>query len=267
MSDGYTKLFSSILRSTVWREPNHVRITFIAMLALANRHGEIESSLPGLADMARVTLDECIDALKVLEAPDQYSRTKAHEGRRVASCDGGWVLLNYGKYRDKLAAEDRRTKAADRKRRERDRRREENLCVTERDSPQCHTESRLSRQAEAEAEADPKAEAEANAEAERTGGFRPPDSWEPNEGHAARALEMGISLAEEAERFRLYEFPKPIFDWDRRFSLWLVNARNYRRPGGTGGKSAGAKSALDLQAARIEALRAVAARQALEDFE
>lgn len=100
---GYTKLFGSILTSTIWRESKETKLLWITMLALANKQGVVEASLPGLADMARITLDECKAGLAALEAPDPYSRTKEHEGRRVEEVDGGWRLLNYLKYRDKLS--------------------------------------------------------------------------------------------------------------------------------------------------------------------
>lgn len=105
---GYTKLFNSILASTIWREPNHVRVVWITMLAMANKHGLVEASVPGLADIARVTLAECEQALEALLAPDPYSRTPEHEGRRIKAVPGGFLLLNHAKYRDQLSAEDRR---------------------------------------------------------------------------------------------------------------------------------------------------------------
>ena len=49
---GYSKLFSEICDSTIWREPDHVRIVWITMLAKANKHGEVMASIPGLADAA-----------------------------------------------------------------------------------------------------------------------------------------------------------------------------------------------------------------------
>ena len=103
---GYTKLFSSIIHSTVWRAPDHVRLVWVTMLAMANKHGEVEASMPGLADAARVSLAECTSALEILTAPDIHSRSKEHEGRRIRPIDGGWVLLNHGKYRAKMSAAD-----------------------------------------------------------------------------------------------------------------------------------------------------------------
>jgi hypothetical protein len=105
---GYTKLFNEIIMSTVWREPNHVRLLWITMLALKDRWHVVNASLPGLADSARITLEECQEALKVLSSPDPFSRTKDDEGRRIRECDGGWIILNGEKYRNKMSLDERR---------------------------------------------------------------------------------------------------------------------------------------------------------------
>lgn len=105
---GYTKLFGSIIASTIWREPNETRIVWITMLAMANKNGVVEASVPGLADMARVTVPQCQEAIKALESADEWSRTKEHEGRRIQAIDGGWAILNHAKYRAKMGADERR---------------------------------------------------------------------------------------------------------------------------------------------------------------
>lgn len=105
---GYTKLFSSILASTIWGEDDKTRIVWITLLAMAGKNGVAEGSAPGLANMARVSLQECEAALAKLSAPDKYSRTTEHEGRRIEAIDGGWLLLNHGKYRAKMNADERR---------------------------------------------------------------------------------------------------------------------------------------------------------------
>lgn len=96
----YTKLFSSIIYSTIWREENYVRILWVTMLALTNFEGCVEASIPGLADAAKITIDECEKALKILMSPDPYSRTKDNEGRRIKEINGGWLILNHSKYRN-----------------------------------------------------------------------------------------------------------------------------------------------------------------------
>ncbi|MBE0542120.1 MAG: hypothetical protein IH623_12085 [Verrucomicrobia bacterium] len=105
---GYTKLFSSIVGSTIWTENDRTRIVWITMLALANQHGEVEASIPGLAKFASVPVPDTEKALTTLSSPDPYSRSKEFEGRRIQAIDGGWVILNHAKYRSRASADDRR---------------------------------------------------------------------------------------------------------------------------------------------------------------
>lgn len=105
---GYTKLFNSILASTIWREDDKIRIVWITLLAMADKNGLAEGSIPGLADFARVSIEDVERALKSLQSPDKYSRTKTNEGRRIKAVDGGWEILNHPKYRAKMNADERR---------------------------------------------------------------------------------------------------------------------------------------------------------------
>ena len=101
----YTKLFEQILESTIWCEPDYIRVVWITMLAMSDRDGEVLASIPGLANRAHVTIDQARDALRCFLSPDPDSRTKEYEGRRIAEIEGGWQLLNHAKYRDLLDAE------------------------------------------------------------------------------------------------------------------------------------------------------------------
>jgi hypothetical protein len=103
----FTKLFSSILTSTVWQESKEVKLLWVTMLASCDRWGVVEASVPGLAHIAMLTMAETEAALHVLSSPDAHSRTKEHEGRRIEAIDGGWKLLNHHKYRDRASAVDR----------------------------------------------------------------------------------------------------------------------------------------------------------------
>lgn len=117
----YTKLFGSIIHSTIWREAAHVRLVWVTMLALSDRDGKVEASVPGLADASRVTLAECEDALKRLLQPDRHSRSQVEEGRRIRAVRGGWELVNHGYYHDLQSKDDLREKAALRQRKKRER--------------------------------------------------------------------------------------------------------------------------------------------------
>tara|TARA_B110000495_G_scaffold203492_1_gene227463 strand:- start:5033 stop:5875 length:843 start_codon:yes stop_codon:yes gene_type:complete len=104
----FTKLFSSILDSTIWQEPSETKIVWITMLAMVDRNGEVQASIPGLAARAKVTLEQCETSLASFLAPDKYSRTQEHEGRRIQTIEGGWLMLNHAKYRALLSVEERR---------------------------------------------------------------------------------------------------------------------------------------------------------------
>lgn len=109
ISGGYTKLFARLIGSTIWRQDSKtLKIVWITMLAMANKHGEVMTSIPGLADFAKVSLEECLEALSILKQPDQYSRTPDNEGRRIEDIPGGWRILNFLKYRDTMDEDDRR---------------------------------------------------------------------------------------------------------------------------------------------------------------
>ncbi len=79
------------------------------MLAMADRRGRVWASIPGLANRAQVTVKDVEEALEKFLAPDPYSRTSAHEGRRIEIIDGGWKLLNHGKYRTLRDDEERKS--------------------------------------------------------------------------------------------------------------------------------------------------------------
>lgn len=104
----FTKLFSSITDSTIWREPDHIRIVWITMLAKSDPSGFVWASVPGLADAARVQIHQCVEAITRLKAADTWSRSQENEGRRIEEVDGGWHLLNYEKYRKIRNMDERR---------------------------------------------------------------------------------------------------------------------------------------------------------------
>lgn len=118
---GYAKLFSSIVTSSIWGEDDQTRLVWITMLAIADKHGEVHASVPGLARVAVVPVEACERAIEKLMAPDKHSRTRDDDGRRIEAIDGGWVLLNYQKYRRMASVEDERDKTAERVRRHRER--------------------------------------------------------------------------------------------------------------------------------------------------
>lgn len=120
----YTKLWASIVDSTIWDEDDTTRIVWVTLLAKANRRGIVLASLPGLARCARKTIKETEAALEKLKGPDPHSRTKDFEGRRIAEIEGGWLLLNYEKHREGVDVEQALEKARLRAKNYRDRKKQ-----------------------------------------------------------------------------------------------------------------------------------------------
>jgi hypothetical protein len=109
---GYTKLFGTLIASSVWQEDLITKVVWITMLAMQNKEHVVEAAIPGLANLAGVSRDDCERALKKLMAPDPDSRNKDHEGRRIKEVPGGWLILNGEYYQNLMSADDRRKKNA-----------------------------------------------------------------------------------------------------------------------------------------------------------
>lgn len=127
IESSYTKLFSSIVTSTIWREDDKTRIVWITMLAIKNRHGQVAGSVPGLAALSNVSLQDCRNALVKLAGPDPDSRSKEYEGRRIEAVDGGWQILNHAKYRDAMSEDHRRAYQAEWQRKYRQRQKDKSV--------------------------------------------------------------------------------------------------------------------------------------------
>ena len=174
MSMTFTKLFSSITASTIWAAPDHTRIVWITMLAMADQHGRVWASIPGLANIARVPIEATESALEELMSPDKYSRTKDNDGRRIEEIDGGWRLLNHAKYR---AIRDEESIKQSKRAYINKRRAEERASKS---VEQCRTESIAVDRGRANTEAE--AEAEANTDTRSLVDLDNQQDQEPSEG-------------------------------------------------------------------------------------
>lgn len=151
----YTKLFNSIVTSTIWTEDDKTRIVWITMLAICDQNGEVQASIPGLARLSGVSVADAEMAIGKLLSPDKHSRTPDFDGRRIVPIDGGWELLNHAKYRRMASLEDRKEATAKRVKRHRARNAPVTLC----NAPVTHCNADVTllpdkAEAEAEAEAD-----------------------------------------------------------------------------------------------------------------
>jgi hypothetical protein len=262
MSDGFTKLFGSLIHSTIWREADHVRLVWITMLAMVNRDGVVESSVPGLADAARVSLEQCEEALVKLSSPDKYSRSKEHEGRRIAEADGGWALLNHAAYRKRMSAEDQREKGAARVRKHRAAQAPAHQAVSPVTGRTLHSvtvtpgnESNDIAEADTNTDLNPPVVplpgdahapvSEPAAQPKRSERRKPrcvlPEEWRPNEEHLKRARELGLNCRLERDKFRSHADAagRVMANWDAAFTTWLLNAQNFAPRGAGASQSRG----------------------------
>jgi hypothetical protein len=99
----FTPLWNTLITSSVWQTDKETRLVWITMLAMKDSNGKVEGSIPGLANLAGVAVEECRASLALLASPDRDSRTQEHEGRRIKAVDGGWMVLNHEKYRNLMA--------------------------------------------------------------------------------------------------------------------------------------------------------------------
>ena len=105
---GYTKLFGSIVTSTIWLEDPPTCKVWVTLMALADMNGEVQASIPGLANLCTLPVEIVEKALNKFLATDKYSRTPDFEGRRIEEIEGGWRLLNHAKYREKMSDAERK---------------------------------------------------------------------------------------------------------------------------------------------------------------
>lgn len=100
MNEPFLKLTSSILFSSVWAEDDRTRIVWITLLALADREGYVNTSALGISRAANVPIEAVAAAIEKFAAPDPHSRSREHDGRRIKVVEGGgWIILNYARYR------------------------------------------------------------------------------------------------------------------------------------------------------------------------
>jgi len=178
------------------------------MLAMADRKGRVWASLPGLANRARISVEDCQGAIVSFLGPDPYSRTKDHDGRRIEEIDGGWRLLNHEKYRtlqdEETIKESKRKWWHENK---------EELEKTRK--ARSH-----SIQAEAEAEADTEAKIKSKSKSARKRATPLPEDFKISERVKSWADAKGlVDLEPDLEFFvgRMRASGKAYIDWDEAF--------------------------------------------------
>lgn len=101
---GYVPVFSSIFQGTLcgkWPDTG----VWLCLLALADKNGHIDMTLPYISAVTGVPVDTLSDCIGRFTSPDPHSRTQDDDGRRLKLLDEtrpwGWLVINHGKYREK----------------------------------------------------------------------------------------------------------------------------------------------------------------------
>lgn len=103
--DTFAPIFSRIVDSSLWDEPDHVVKVFLTLLAKKDADHVVRGSAYNISKWSRKTEKEVLDALKVLSSPDKRRlEPQPHEGRRIEKVADGWLVLNGANYR-KMAQE------------------------------------------------------------------------------------------------------------------------------------------------------------------
>lgn len=98
----WAPLFSKIVDSSVWKEPDYICKVWITLLALQDADHIVRMGAYEIADRAKKTEKEVLDALKVLSSPDKRRlEPQPNQGRRIEKVEDGWLILN-GDFYEKL---------------------------------------------------------------------------------------------------------------------------------------------------------------------
>jgi hypothetical protein len=102
----FAPLWSGIVDSSIWDEPDYVVKVFLTMMALKDADQICRLNTYQLATRARKSELEVIDALRILSSPDtRRIGEQEFEGRRVQAVEEGFLLLNGVKYTKMMSEE------------------------------------------------------------------------------------------------------------------------------------------------------------------
>jgi len=141
----YGKLFSQMYDGTLvgdWK----ALVTFQQMIVLCDSDGVLDMTPIAISNRTGIPLEVIEAGIKILEEPDEYSRTPDCEGRRIERLEEhrnwGWSIVNHEKYRAMRGRDEIREQNRLRKQRQREKLKNSNenndvtrcdACVTERD--------------------------------------------------------------------------------------------------------------------------------------
>lgn len=105
----WAPLFSKIVDSSLWCEPDYVVKVFITMLAKKDADHIVRGNAFNIASWSRKTEKEVLEALRILSSPDKRRlEPQPFDGRRIERVDDGWLVLNGQAYQDMMRGINRR---------------------------------------------------------------------------------------------------------------------------------------------------------------
>jgi len=109
----YSKIFRQLYDGTLaTKGPWQALVTFVQLLTLANRHGEVDMTAEVISRTTTIPLEIIEIGIRALMEPDPKSRSSAEEGRRIILLapprDWGWRIVNFAAYHKIQSEEDRR---------------------------------------------------------------------------------------------------------------------------------------------------------------
>jgi hypothetical protein len=95
----FTPLDSGIVTSTLLKNGPDVVACWVLLLATCDRVGESSMQPTAAAGLLRISDERAKVAFAVLQAPDEDSRNKDYDGRRIIPLpEGSWTVVSHHKY-------------------------------------------------------------------------------------------------------------------------------------------------------------------------
>jgi hypothetical protein len=250
MSDGYAKLLTSILDSSIWAEPDDAVRLWVTLIAMADRDGYVGASPSGIAYRTRtVSVERVNELLLKFQEPDLESRSEEFEGRRIQKVERGFLLLNYKKIRDMHAdgaSRSRKRKWWNEHRSTGNQHPELDILDASESSGRLAYGSGSANGSDLNSLSDLKKDSKSN-NAKPTRGrgqmaeMPIPEDWTPTEAHRKIASSYGLDIALEEIKFRGHFDGQMLKSWNGRFSTWLANAAGYAKQNNIGNRGRAVK--------------------------
>lgn len=218
----YTKLYSTILDSSIWSRSDATRLVWVTMLAMATKNGMVHASIDGLARRANISLELTRQALDELASPDEHDKSGVQSGCRIVQMQGCWQLINFEFYRE--------AKSIDAVRKQQWRERQADP-VTVTNVPDIDPSSRSAPAPDQFGLASPPAQPARKTKRQL------PEDFEPSDAHRKLAAKLCVSLDSELPSFRDHHLARgnTMLDWGRALNTWIRNAAKFAaRQGGKG---------------------------------